>query len=196
MKTILSKITISMLVAASAFVSCKKEEKAVSAPLPGNEFLTTVKIRFQNTANAADTVWAVWKDLSNGTNPPDTSKAIINIKKSSTYKASVYFFDDTKNPAVDITPSIRERANYHSYWFFQSGGIVGSLTITPTDFDNNKPPLVLGLESDFVTSAVTTTTANPGRLEGILRHQPNSKNGTFAPGSSDSDVFFTLNIIP
>ena len=182
-----------MLSMALLFISsCKKEEKVVSPPVPGNELMTTVKIRLQNAANANDTIWAVWKDLSNGANPPDTSHAVINLKVSSTYKASVYFFDETKTPAVDITPEIRERANYHSYWFFKTGAISGNLTITATDHDSNNPPLPLGLLDDFVTNA----TAGNGRLEGVLRHQPNSKNGTFAPGSTDSDVFFRLNIIP
>jgi hypothetical protein len=172
--------------------SCKKEETAVSPPIPGNEVLTTVKLRFENATNANDTLWAVWKDLSDGANPPDTSKAIINLKKSTSYKASVYFSDETKTPASDITATIKARANYHSYWFFKTGAIADNLSIAATDFDTNSPPLPVGLENNFVTSATTGT----GRLEGVLRHQPNSKNGTYTPGSTDSDVFFTLNIIP
>jgi hypothetical protein len=155
--------------------------------------MTTIKIRLQNTANANDTIWAVWKDLTpDDTNPPDTSMAIINIKASSTYTASVHMYDETKSPVEEITSEIKERANYHSYWFFAAGAISSNLTITATDHDTNTPPLPVGLENSFVT----TSTVCSGRLEGVLRHQPNSKNGTFAPGSTDSDVFFTLNIIP
>lgn len=193
MKQTINRISLAMsIIALLLFSSCKKDEKTVSPPVPGNEFMTTVKIRLQNTTNANDTLWAIWKDVSAGVNPPDTSQAVINIKKSSTYKASVYFFDDTKNPAEEITPEIRERANYHSYWFFASGAIKNKLTITATDYDTNNPPLHIGLLDDFTTA----DTICSGRLEGVLRHQPNSKNGTFAPGSTDSDVFFTLHIIP
>ena len=190
MKTSLIKIIILFNGLVLYMSSCKKEEMAVSPPVPGNEFITTVKIRFQNSGNANDTTWAIWKDISAGANAPDTSKAIINLKKNSTYKASVYFFDETKTPAIDLTPEVRERANYHSYWFFKSGAIANNLTIVATDYDTNNPPLVLGLLADFTTTATIGT----GRLEGVLKHQPNGKDGTFAPGSTDSDVFFTLTI--
>jgi hypothetical protein len=193
MKTILNKIPLAMLFIALLFSSCKKEEKAVSPPVPGNEFLTTVRVRFQNTANANDTCLAIWKDVSQGANPPDTSKAIITLKKGSTYKAVVSFYDETKNPLEEV--KIKDKPNYHSYWFFQTGAIVGNVTITKTDLDTNNPPLPIGLQDNFVTASPTGTLTT-GRLEGVLRHQPNAKDGTFAPGSTDSDVFFTLNIIP
>jgi hypothetical protein len=193
MKKITNWLLSIACISALLLASCKKEEVAVAPPVPGNEFMTTIKIRLQNTANPNDTIWAIWKDLTpDDANPPDTSQAIINIKASSTYAASVHFYDETKTPVQEITSEIKERANYHSYWFFKTGAIISNLTITATDQDTNSPPLPLGLQNNFVTTATTCT----GRLEGILRHQPNSKNGTFAPGSTDSDVFFTLNIIP
>ena len=192
MKKINNWLLFITFIGALTFSACKKEEMAVSPPVPGNEFMTTVKVRLQNTANANDTIWAAWKDLSGGVNPPDTSMAIINIKKSSTYTATVHFYDETKTPVLDITPEIQARANYHTYWFFQTGGIVGHLTTTATDHDTNVPPIFVGLADNFVTDATVCS----GRLEGVLRHQPNSKNGTFAPGSTDSDVHFTLNITP
>ncbi|MGH2566307.1 MAG: hypothetical protein ACRDE5_17440, partial [Ginsengibacter sp.] len=63
------------------------------------------------------------------------------------------------------------------------------LTVTRTDLDTNTPPLPIGLQDDFVTGAAGT-----GTLNVQLRHQPNAKNGTCAPGSSDADVDFTINI--
>lgn len=173
--------------------SCKKKEQQVTPPVPENEYLTTVKIRFQNTANAADTVWAIWKDLTpDDQNPPDTSKAVINLKKQSTYHARVRFYDETKSPAEDLTTEVIERSNFHSYWFFKSGAVSPHLTITATDYDTNNPPLVLGLENNFVTDSV----ASSGRLRGVLKHQPNGKDGTFAPGTTDSDVYFSISIVP
>ncbi len=190
MKEITKGLLFTAFIGTLMFSACKKEEQAVAPPVPGNEFMTTVKVRLQNTANANDTIWAAWKDLSGGVNPPDTSLAVINIKKSSTYNATVHFYDDTKTPALDITPEIQARGNFHTYWFFQTGGIINHLTITATDHDTNIPPIFIGLADTFVTDATVCS----GRLEGVLRHQPNSKNGTFAPGSTDSDVFFRLNI--
>ena len=55
-------------------VACKKDEQIVASAIPGNEFITTVKIKFENTSNPADTVWAIWKDLTpEDANPPDTT---------------------------------------------------------------------------------------------------------------------------
>ena len=174
-----------------SLASCKKEEVIVSPPVAGNEFMTTVKLRFENKSNSSDTTWAVWKDLTpDDQNAPDTSKAIINLDKNKTYKVSVKILDETKNPAEDITEDIRERGNFHFFSFFTSGAISSNLTIVATDFDTNPTPFHIGLENEFTTNGTVST----GRLEGVLRHQPNTKNGTFAPGNSDIDVFFTLNI--
>ena len=179
------------IVSALSLTSCKKEEVIVSPPVAGNEFMTTIKLRFENKNNPSDTTWAVWKDLTpDDQNAPDTSGAIINLDKNKTYKVSVKILDETKNPAEDITEDIRERGNFHFFSFFTSGAISSNLTIVATDFDTNPTPFHIGLENEFTTNGTVST----GRLEGVLRHQPNTKNGTFAPGNSDIDVFFTLNI--
>ena len=176
---------------ALSLTSCKKEEVIVSPPVAGNEFMTTIKLRFENKNNPSDTTWAVWKDLTpDDQNAPDTSGAIINLDKNKTFKVSVKILDETKNPAEEITEDIRERGNFHFFTFFTTGTISSNLTIVATDFDTNPTPFHIGLENEFTTSGNVST----GRLEGVLRHQPNTKNGTFAPGNSDIDVFFTLNI--
>ena len=176
---------------ALSLTSCKKEEVIVSPPVAGNEFMTTIKLRFENKNNPSDTTWAVWKDLTpDDQNAPDTSGAIINLDKNKTYKVSVKILDETKNPAEEITEDISERGNFHFFTFFTTGTISSNLTIVATDFDTNPTPFHIGLENEFTTSGNVST----GRLEGVLRHQPNTKNGTFAPGNSDIDVFFTLNI--
>jgi len=188
MKTI-NKIIISISLFALILSSCKKEETKISPPVPGNEFLTTVKWRFENAANSADTVWAVWRDTTalGGTNP----NAFANIKKSTTYKLTVHLYDETQHPALDLTHEINvERANFHTYWFLPSGGIVNHVTFTATDYDTNNPPLHIGMTGNFVTDATVCS----GKEEGVLRHQPNSKNGTYAPGSSDSDIFMNITI--
>ncbi|MEJ7665938.1 MAG: hypothetical protein WKG07_43680 [Hymenobacter sp.] len=61
--------------------------------------------------------------------------------------------------------------------------------MTPTDTDNNKTPLALGLADSFVTGAAST-----GYLRVVLRHQPNVKDGSYAPGSTDFDAGFNVTI--
>jgi hypothetical protein len=49
--------------------------------------------------------------------------------------------------------------------------------------------LQIGLTDNFVTGA-----ASNGWLRVVLRHQPNVKNGTYDPGSTDFDVNYKVNI--
>ena len=64
-----------------------------------------------------------------------------------------------------------------------------NLIVTRTDLDNNTPPLQIGLLDNFVTGA-----ASNGILRVVLRHQPNAKNGTYDPGSTDLDVTYAVSI--
>lgn len=174
----------------SLFISgCKKEEQVVSPPLPGNEFLTTVKLELVNTVTN-DTVIGIWRDLTpEDTNPADTSLALLNLKENSTYKATIFLLDETKNPAEDITTEIKERGNYHQLFYFPSSNLGANLVVNVTDTDTNSPPLPLGITTNFITNAAAV-----GKVNVILKHQPNVKNGTFAPGSTDIDVNFQVNI--
>jgi hypothetical protein len=64
-----------------------------------------------------------------------------------------------------------------------------NLVVTRTDMDNNNPPLQIGILTQWVTGA-----ASSGIIRIVQRHQPNAKNGTYAPGSTDFDVTFAVNI--
>ena len=164
---------------------CKKDETAVSPPLPGNEFLTTVKLVATNATDPSD-VQIVWVKQLPG-QPVDYSNATLNLKKNSTYHVGVEFLDETTTPAGNITDDIYARRNYHLICFVPTGI---NLTVNRTDLDTNTPPLQIGLEDDFITGATGT-----GSLNVQLRHQPNAKNGDCAPGSTDADVDFSVNII-
>jgi hypothetical protein len=136
----------------------------------------------------------------------------LNLKANAKYNVKVVMLDTTQTPTFDVSAEIKERANYHLF-FFQptpvssqnlvfgttSASIPGTepsatgpylnLTVSRTDQDTNNPPLQVGL-----TDLLTTGDASSGKLRVILRHQPNAKNGTFDPGSSDLDVNFIVNI--
>jgi len=174
-----------------SIASCKKEEKTVTPAPPGNEFLTTTILTAINTAAPFDTSIAIWRDLTpDDTNPPDTSQAILNLKKNATYKVTIGLLDETTTPAGDIGEDVLARANYHLFCFFPSASLSPNLTVVRTDLDSNNPPLQVGLKNNFITTNVST-----GLLEVVLRHQPNVKNGSCDPGSIDLDINFTINII-
>jgi hypothetical protein len=64
-----------------------------------------------------------------------------------------------------------------------------NLVVNRTDLDDNTPPMQIGLQDNFVTGA-----ASSGTLRTVLRHQPNAKNGTYPPGSTDLDVTYAVTI--
>ena len=180
-----------MLTAGLLFIlllnGCKKDEKVVSPPLPGNEFLTTVKLVATNSTDASDVQTASVVQLPDL--PVDYTHATLNLKKNSTYHVTVAFLDETTSPAGNITDDIYDRRNYHLICFTASGL---NLTVNKTDLDTNNPPLPIGLSDDFITGDASAAT---GSLNVQLRHQPNAKNGSCDPGSSDADVDFPVNII-
>ncbi|HWB62036.1 MAG TPA: hypothetical protein VG603_00895, partial [Chitinophagales bacterium] len=168
---------------------CNKPE-AISPPPPGNEFLTTTELVAVDKADTTVRDTAVWTKLDpNSPDPPDTSRAFLNLKPGHTYDVQIILLDETQNPVVVVSDEIKERQNYHLFCFDISGGL--NLTVNRTDLDTNNPPLPVGLTDNFITGS-----ASNGSLEVILRHQPNSKNGTCDPGSTDLDVTFQINIQP
>jgi hypothetical protein len=199
-----------------AVSSCNKNASVATPRPPGNEFLTTVELAYVNQNNAADNGIGIWRQLDpTGAAAPDTSKAIINLKANSTYTVTMILLDETKHPVDTVSIVIRQRQNYHLEYYQPTpisaqnliisntstdipvaDGTVTSATgpylnlvVTRTDYDNNTPPMQVGLNTIFATGA-----ASNGRLRVVQRHQPNVKNGTYEPGSADFDTNFTVNI--
>jgi len=218
------KLTPKVRVAAMAgllagLAGCSKNEEIV-APSVANEAITTLTLTLTNAATPSDVQTATWEQLLNAQgNPvasgPDYSMANLNLKANTTYACQVGFLDKTQTPTFDVGAEIKTRANIHSL-FFQPlpttqplvipaptgadtnplpiptptpTGTPLNLTVTPTDTDNNKTPLAVGLTDSFVTGAAST-----GYLRVVLRHQPNVKDGSYAPGSTDFDAGYKVTI--
>jgi hypothetical protein len=215
------KKSLTMIVAAGLmFLSCNKDEKVV-APTIANEALTTAQLKLVNIADGTDKPTAQWEQLldNNGNPlPADVSQANLTLKTGATYTANLILLDKTQSPVLTVSDEIKVRANYHLF-FYQPlptnlplvipnnyptdqadlypepiptpvpAGNPLNLTITITDHDTNPQMYPVGLETKFVTGAAGT-----GWLRVVLRHQPNIKNGTYAPGSTDLDVGFNVSI--
>jgi hypothetical protein len=168
--------------------SCKKDETAVAPPVPGNEFLTTVGLKVTNAADASDVQYAYSTDTTLIAHPADSiNTPVLNLKASTKYNVEVLFQDRTQTPFGDVTAEIRERQNYHLVCFTVSPSL--NLTVVRTDKDTNTPALEVGLTDQFTTGAAGT-----GELNVQLRHQPNVKNGSCEPGSTDADVTYTIHV--
>jgi hypothetical protein len=167
---------------------CDKSEKTVSPPLPGNEFLSSVRLIATNANDPNDVQVATVTDTTIISDPPDSiNHPELDLKANSTYNVQVLFLDETQDPPGNVTDDIYDRRNYHLICFDISGG--ANLTVVRTDKDTNDPPLEIGLQDKFTTGAAST-----GTLNVQLRHQPNAKDGTCEPGSSDADVDFDIKI--
>jgi hypothetical protein len=213
----MQKLILGLFVSIVIFLGgCNKQASVGTPRLPSNEFLTTVELVYQNTSNPLDTGRGIWRQLDpTGANPPDTSKAVLNLKANSNYNVQTLILDETKTPVDTVSIVIRQRQNYHLLYYQPTpispsnliisntstdipvaDGTVTSATgpylnlvVTRTDYDTNTPPMQVGLDLTFATGAAST-----GWLRAVQRHQPNVKDGTYAPGSSDFDVNYKVNI--
>ncbi len=194
------------------FAGCSKEEQAV-APTIANESLTTVVLKLTNQADVSDTTSCRYKYyFDNSGNVKSSDSTVLKLKANAKYNVVVNIYDEQQTPVFNVGNEIRERQNYHLLFFqptpISSASLItgntspyipGTLTsskgpylnlaVSRTDRDTNSPALEVGLTDLFTTGA-----ASAGNLEVILRHQPNAKNGTFAPGSTDLDVNFKVAI--
>ncbi|QJW90034.1 hypothetical protein HNV11_11945 [Spirosoma taeanense] len=165
--------------------ACKHDEQNV-APTDDNEAITTASLSFTNTAAPREIVTATIENLNT---QADLSQATINLKANTTYTGGIVLLDKTKTPVLVVTDEIREKANEHLlvYTFTPATGSPASLTVTATDLDTNPTPLPVGL-----TTRAQTGMAGSGKLNVVLRHQPNVKNGLPAPGSDDLNINFPV----
>lgn len=170
------------MVAVTSFSACKKDE-----PLPEveeNELITTVALKFTNTANTADVKTYAWKDLDGqGGNAPVIENIVLAANTTYTIEVET-LLNETATPAEDIKEEVEEESADHLFVYKPTG----NLSVTITDTDANGLPI--GLKALGVT-----TGAGTGTLQLILRHQPDgAKDGTEAPGSTDADATFGLTI--
>ena len=205
------------LLAALGLSGCNKDEEVVS-PSVGNEAITTMTLTVTNAATPSDTQTATWEQLLDAqgqpvASGPNVSAANLTLKANTTYNVTVGLLDKSQTPTFNVGAEIQERANIHSFFFqplpttqalvipaptgtdtyplpiptpVPSGNPL-NLTVTRTDLDTNSPALPVGLTDRFVTGAAST-----GYLRVVLRHQPNVKDGSYAPGSTDFDAGFKV----
>jgi hypothetical protein len=195
------------------YAGCSSKAEQAVAPNIANEEITSASLKLTNQADPSDTPSCTYRfHLDNNNNVVSTDSTALNMRVNSKYNVKVYMLDTTQKPIFVVSNEIKERENYHLFYFqptptsaaalvisnttpyvpgtpTSATGPYLNLTIARTDLDTNTPPLQVGLTDLFTTGA-----ASVGNLRFMLRHQPNAKNGTFFPGSSDLDVNFKTTI--
>ncbi|MBK7149619.1 MAG: hypothetical protein IPH78_12580 [Bacteroidetes bacterium] len=149
-----------------------------------NELITTLRVTFTDSATGTAAGTFQFKDADGDGLPEqlDTLRLSANI----TYLAELKFLNESVSPAEDITPNIAAESNDHLIIFSTPAN---SLTFRITDYDNNTPPLPLGLQSYWRSASAGSST-----VQITLRHQPGIKDGTPNPGDTDVEVTFPVQI--
>lgn len=161
------------------YTSCRKK-----IPVPPNpndeELITTLQIIFIDSAGVQPSATAIFKDAdgAGGNNPSQWDT--IKLTANTTYLASILLLDETNLPADTISNEVLDEAKDHLFCFTASNV---NTAIKRTDLDINN--LEIGLQTKWNNGA-----ASAGTLQIVLRHQPDTKDGTCAPGASDIDVTF------
>jgi hypothetical protein len=182
MKKYLPILLVSLL-----FTSCKKDEVE---PTDDNELITRVELKFTDiTAKSTLTYTFQDKDGDPKTAPEKFDKIVLN--KGVTYSVSIGVYDDTKSPVMDITQEINEEADVHLFVYKTTPASL----LTTTILDKDKNGLPIGLSS----SILTQSTAGTGKLNLLLKHQPELngvkvKTGQEAGGSTDIDLTFDVEV--
>jgi hypothetical protein len=177
-----------ILFAALLFTSCKKDEEI--EPTDDNELITRVELKFTDVAaNTSLTYTFQDKDGDPKTAPEKFDKIVLN--KGVTYTVSVGVYDDTKSPIADITEEIAEESDVHLFVYKTTPAAL----LTTTILDKDKNGLPIGLSA----SVLTQSTAGTGKLNLLLKHQPELngvkvKTGQEAGGSTDIDLLFDVEV--
>ena len=177
-----------IIFAALLFTSCKKDEEI--EPTDDNELITRVELKFTDvTAKSTLTYTFQDKDGDPNTAPEKFDKIVLN--KGVTYSVSIGVYDDTKSPIMDITEEIAEESDVHLFVYKTTPAAL----LTTTILDKDKNGLPVGLSA----SVLTQSTAGTGKLNLLLKHQPELngvkvKTGQEAGGSTDIDLSFDVEV--
>ncbi|MGF7214197.1 hypothetical protein GGR92_000337 [Spirosoma lacussanchae] len=183
-QSLLFLLPMALLVAA-----CNNDEENPT-PTDDNEAITTATLTLTSQTTPVQTVTATVENLNTNA---DFSRATLTLRPNTTYTGVLSLLDKTKTPTLDVSAEVAEEANEHLvvYTFTPTTGSPASVTVTATDRDTNPAPgpYPIGLATQIRTGATGS-----GKLKVVLRHQPNVKNGTSQPGSSDLDTDFSVTI--
>lgn len=176
-------ILFSLTIATVLFIlnSCKKDKDNVEIPeLPANESesITTLKLIF-SPQGGGNNITYQFKDTDGpGGNPP--KQDTIKLADSTTFYVVTEFWDESKSTAVNITPEIQSEKDDHIIGYIHAG-----LNLTTEVLDKDSKNLPIGLSSKWVSLK-----ASNGTTKIVLKHQPDTKDGTLNSGETDMEITF------
>jgi hypothetical protein len=181
MKNILLS-SLLLAITITCFISCKKE---IIVDPNEEELITTVMVKLTESGTA-NTKTFIFKDADGtGGLPPQRFDSIFLVNNK-TYAADIKFFNESIDPAIDITPEVLAESKDHQLYFQTTGAsiLVNNLSVDPLG-------LPVGLNSTWVASA-----KGIGSLTITLKHKPGVKaaGDPISKGETDVEITFGVNI--
>jgi hypothetical protein len=173
----------------SFLIGCKKDDDSPSPvspttpPVNEEELITSLIISFVDTAGVQPSVQYAFRDPDgDGGNAP-TQHDTIRLVANTYYNATVQLLNESVSPAEDITLEVEEESAEHLFCYDVTNT---NVSIVRTDTDGTYE---VGIESRWFTGNVAV-----GETTISLKHQPDVKDGTCAPGDTDVEVTFVTEI--
>lgn len=161
--------------------ACKKADPII----PNEEELITT-LTYTLIPDSGDTAFFTFRDIDgNGGLIPVIT--IDTLKSNTSYNGVITLFDESQNPAENITEEIEEESADHQFFF--SHGLKDSLSIEYLDLDNNGNPIGLNTTIETLGSGSDTLTI-------VLKHLPTKPNdGTSDNAGGETDIEVKFNIV-
>ncbi|HOZ87135.1 MAG TPA: hypothetical protein PL029_05205 [Bacteroidia bacterium] len=214
LKTLASIIIMSMLILNT---SCKKDknepdpEPAPPTPDP-QEVITTFKLILTDSASNG-VISHLFKDPDGeggqpayyGPSSSSQTDSVITLAANKTYYGEIILLDETKTPVDSTSNEVEEEGQEHMFFYNNGNNTIinsgnpytvqlkgSNVKVTYIDLDQGSPQRGIGLKTKWRTNTATGGTKH--LLNITLRHQADTKDGTYAPGESDISVDFKLKV--
>lgn len=156
MKTFVTKIAYTALIAVTVLSGCRKETVEEN----DEELITSMVLKFTPPSGPAVEFSFDDPDGPGGVNP---TQQTITLAANTRYTVVVQLLNKTATPVDDITLEVEEESDAHRFYYTP---VIGS-NITVSGLDNDANGMPVGINSVW-----NTTTAATGKVKVTLRHYP------------------------
>ena len=182
---------LAVIALTTVMVGCSKDEDVPEPVTTGGgttppneeELITSVILSFVDTAGIQPPVEYAFRDPDgDGGNTPsqhDTIRLVANTY----YNATIQLLNESVTPAEDITLEVQQEDDEHLFCYAPSNT---NVVIDRTDSDG---AYEVGIATFWSTEAIATGTTTV-----TLKHQPDVKDGTCAPGDTDVEITFVTEV--
>lgn len=210
---ITSIIVVAMLMLTASCRKTKTEPEPFPNPTPNEEeVITTFKLILTDSATNTSATYMFKDPDGDGGQPAfygptstTQTDSVFTLGVNRTYYGEIILLDETKNPVDSISNEVEEEGHEHMFFYNHGNNVIlqsgnpytvqmngSGIKITYTDLDAGTPQIGIGITTRWRTYAAAGASKFPLNIS--LRHQPDAKNGTYAPGETDISVDFKVKV--